>query len=242
MNDLSEVGKVAESVDAVTKELRQLIYEFLSPGAKEAGNYIADKVRFLRFKNAIKAMEKARHILQLHGVSTESIEMRNLFPLIEKCSLEESEELIEKWANLIASAAIDKSFSPSYINILSSLSPIESLTMDMIVKNSRKVMKMGIYQYYGVELYILIDKTGCVRADTVGILSNLERLGLIIRVFEDEPGLHFGNPPIGTMQDELIGLTPLGGRFMIACNRNLEVDTGIPHIDLTILSPEVVQG
>ncbi|KGK91176.1 hypothetical protein DP73_04885 [Desulfosporosinus sp. HMP52] len=240
MNDLTGLGKVAESVDSVTKELRQLIYEFLSPGTKGAGEYIADKVRYLRFMNSVRAMQKAKVILESMGVDNVHIELRNLVPLIEKCSLEEDDTLIDKWANLIASAVVDKSFSPSYISILSSLSPIESLVLDTISRNSRPIMKMGIYQYYGVELHILVDKSNCVRADLVGVLSNLERLGLILRVFENEPALMFGNPPIGTMQSELIGLTPLGGRFILACDRKLEVGNGIPHIDLSILSTEVI--
>lgn len=231
MNEIAELGKIA---DSMTKELRQLIYNFLAPGVKEAGYYIADKVKFLRFTNAIKAMEKARKILESHGIYDASIELRNLVPLIEKCSLEETDDLIDKWANLIASAAIDRSFSPSYISILSSLSPIESLVLDIISRSDRKVAKMGIYQYYGIEIPVLIEKSKCVRADLVGILNNLNRLGLVTRVFEKDPALIWGNPPIGTLQNELVGLTPLGGRFMIACNRELNVGNGIPHIDISI--------
>lgn len=219
-----------EPIEKITRELRQLVYELLSPGFREAGLYIADKIKYLRIKNAILAIKKAKEIIENEGVEEFYIEPRNLFPLIEHCSLEENDELIEKWANLIASAGVDKSFTPSYISILSSLSPAEVYVLDTISKNSEQVAGMGVYQYFGVELKILITICGFDRNDIVGILSNLERLGLAIRVFRDEPGLHFGNPPIGTLDKEMVGLTPLGGRFVLACDRGRTCLTGIPYI------------
>ncbi len=235
MDDFTGVSKIIESTDSITKEFRLIIYDFLSPVAKESGNYIADRIKYLRVNNCIKALVKSKKILSDYEVTDYIIETRNLFPLIEKCSIESTEELVDKWANLIASAAIDKNFSPSYINLLSSLSPIESLTLDVIATSDIKACKMGIYQYYGISLIKLIQEVQCVRADMVEILSNLERLGLIIKVFEHEPGITFGNPPIGTTQEEMIGLTPLGGRFMLSCDRKLEIGGGIPHIDFESL-------
>lgn len=73
VDDLKYVSKTAEAIDNGTKKFRKLIYDFLDPGVKEAGNYIADKLRFLRFKNSIKAMKKAKRILYSNGIDNITI-------------------------------------------------------------------------------------------------------------------------------------------------------------------------
>src|ERR1700724_2108638 len=70
------------------------------------GDLFSDKVRLLRFKSAVKTLNRAAEIAKEKGISPNTIPIKFLVPFIEDCSLEEEESpLIEQWASLLASAS-----------------------------------------------------------------------------------------------------------------------------------------
>lgn len=134
-NDLTGLGKLAESIEKGTREFRQLTYDFLAPPVKEAGQLIADKIKFYRFTNSIQAMKKAMEMIKAANVHQNSVNLKIFMPLIEACSLEEDDDMVSKWAGLLASAASGGMVLPSFIRILSDLSPDEARIIDYIYIN-----------------------------------------------------------------------------------------------------------
>ncbi len=55
--------EVIKASAELAESVRELISPFTDPVLGELGQYIADKIRFLRFRNSLKTVERAREIL-----------------------------------------------------------------------------------------------------------------------------------------------------------------------------------
>jgi hypothetical protein len=71
----------------------------------EATDFLSDKIRYYRFKSAMKTVMRAKEINAQSGISPNEIPLKFLVPFLEDCSLEEEDSpLIEQWAKLLSSA------------------------------------------------------------------------------------------------------------------------------------------
>jgi hypothetical protein len=79
----------------------------------------ADQIRLQREDVAIQIAMKAKERLALAKAKYEPVPLKVLIPLLEKCSLEEptDDEMINRWAALLASAAGGKQVEPRYVSI-----------------------------------------------------------------------------------------------------------------------------
>jgi len=100
----------------------------LGPAANEFGELLGDKVRFRRFKNEVKIFGKARKLVEDNNLDINQLNLKTVVPLIEKSSLEEDEDLQDKWSNLLANMASSpqSGLEPKLVATLSSLSSIEA--------------------------------------------------------------------------------------------------------------------
>jgi hypothetical protein len=129
--DLIGFGKALASIPELTKELREFISKLLWPAGEETGELLRDKVKFLRFKNAVRTVQKAEQLLRDHGISPKSISLKTLIPIVEGCSIEEEDDnLVSKWAGLLASAAAGDPVHSSYPKILAELTSVEARILD----------------------------------------------------------------------------------------------------------------
>jgi len=83
VDDLTGFGKIAQSIEQVTKEVRQLSYDFLDPPVKEAGQWIAERIRFYRVSSAISTLTKARQKLESAGLPVKSVDLKTFLPLMQ---------------------------------------------------------------------------------------------------------------------------------------------------------------
>ncbi|MBI5523556.1 MAG: DUF4393 domain-containing protein [Desulfarculus sp.] len=142
MSDLVPMDKLQiEACKAFGKEAANNVFAFLGditgPPAKELGGLLADQVRFLRFKNQFKLIEKTRAFLK--GKKPQEVPLRILAPLLEHASWAEEDILQDKWASLLASAAMpgaDVSNHATYVELLRQLSPIHVAFLDFMYKSS----------------------------------------------------------------------------------------------------------
>jgi len=66
VTDLAKAGaELAETV-------RKLIAPFLEPVSSEAGLYVAEKIRFVRFQNSLRVLEQASQLLANYGINPET--------------------------------------------------------------------------------------------------------------------------------------------------------------------------
>ncbi|MEM9807199.1 MAG: hypothetical protein AAF959_18185 [Cyanobacteria bacterium P01_D01_bin.56] len=101
------------------------------PAAEEAGQILADRVRYWRWNNALFIMEQVDKTLIEKGITPQQIPLKTLMPIMEGISVEdESENLKAKWVNLISNAASGKSIHPKYIKLFSELNGVDAVMLD----------------------------------------------------------------------------------------------------------------
>jgi hypothetical protein len=146
-------------------------------------------------------VEEAAAAVAGTGGEPQPVPGRLLMPILEKGSLEEDEELHQRWVNLLANAALEPSrILPSFVTILGELSPVEVNLLwhlyRLRVENPTLITP--------VELRNSINFKGRLgEMDT--ILTNLTRLALI-------------KNPIAA-QDDRFRLSRFGAEFVLACSR-----------------------
>jgi len=233
MDDLTGIGKVSESIEKGTQEVRQLAYDFLAFPVKEAGQLIAEKIRYFRFTNAIRTMQRAKEKLGELHVPVQTVDLKTLVPLLEGASLEEDPEMVEIWAGLLASAATSNQPLVSFVYILREISPIEAKILEIVGTSSIEAMTVRDFKYFGITVLDLLEKLSSPSSTTLAHLGNLVRLGLLQRVYMT-PAMTWGNVPLGTLKEDMAGLTPLGVAFLCSCYG--------PNSDHVVLGPLPVES
>jgi len=108
----------------------------------EMGGLIGDQVKFMRFINQVKILQKANSILEAKGINPKKISLKVLAPLIEYSSLEDDELLQDKWSNLISnilSQNLSILLQKKSIEILSEISNHEAQIIDYMYKEVVKL-------------------------------------------------------------------------------------------------------
>jgi Abortive infection alpha len=148
--DLVGAGKAADALERGTRELREVARDLVGPLTAEIGHYFADQFRIFRFRSAVRAVGKAKDMVAAAGLSIHPIDLRRLVPLLEGASLEEDDDLVSKWAGLIATAAVSTDTLPAFADILRQLTPEEARMLDFIFDNFGRVPGF-VEQYVGVD-------------------------------------------------------------------------------------------
>ena len=216
MEDLAGIGKLSESIEKGTREIRQLAYDFLSPGVKEAGQLIAEKIRFYSLPNSISALKKAKKQIYESGLFLHPVDLKTLVPLLEYASLEDDESMVDKWAGLLASAATFDTPMTAYVHILAELSANDAKTFDFICNTAELSTETDDIQIHGVRVQTILESLELEKIQLLPIIGNLGRLGLVQRVLSDG-AMFWGEPPLGAPKNEVIGPTSLGQCFIQAC-------------------------
>jgi hypothetical protein len=203
---VSDVIGIGKAVEPLAKATSELILAFLKPGTDEVGGWIADRVRISRQKNVERVLSKAKPVAA-----------KTLFAIAEACSLEDDDEMIERWANLLAAAATSDSVLPSYVDALAKLSPAEAKVLDAIQKVHKHVRaseSLGGRQILAAEFEEILHGTGLPISQFQRIIASLQRLGLLRDRFQFRL-FTVSRPKAG----EFVGLTEFGSDFLSVCNR-----------------------
>lgn len=212
MNEESmiEAKIIQNSIDLAKEFLSKII----SPPAEELGLLLQDQVRFWRFKNQIKILEKAKNFATSRKTKIKYIPVKILVPLLDGCSLEDDPKLQDSWANLVVSYCdSDKRIRSSvFPYILSQISPVESKCIEFLYLSKVSLHFDKFWEEYKV---------------TDAELSNLVRLGVFrtIPIIKSEEG-QITSHDYGTDWEQKIWieelpdyeLTELGSEFYEACN------------------------
>lgn len=81
---------------------KDFLDKLIIPSVEETGLLLRDKVTLWKFKNQVKMLNKAKEYCQKHNINPKTISLKVLCPLLDYSALEESEELQDKWAILLA--------------------------------------------------------------------------------------------------------------------------------------------
>lgn len=126
--------------------------------AEQLGELFADKIRFRRWKNQIRLLNKATEYATEAGIDPESVSLTILTPLIEKAANEEDESMADRWAALLANASSERTavVSPSFPDVLSRMSPLDALVFDAVA--------LALGNYAGLEATVTGVNSGSIAA------------------------------------------------------------------------------
>lgn len=85
----------------ISKAILQFLKNIVGVPIEEASYLLIDQLKFQRYKNQIKILQKAERFIKRKGITTKAIPIKILAPFLEQSSLEDDEFFQEKWANLL---------------------------------------------------------------------------------------------------------------------------------------------
>jgi hypothetical protein len=136
-----ENSSVDAKSDSDARTFVALVTGFLDPSFKEAGKVLADRVRLFRMEQQLKLLDKADKIIKSRALSRKAVNLRVLLPLLETGSLEEDENMTERWAALLANAADANNktqLESSFIEILKQLPPKHAFLLDVFYEQEKR--------------------------------------------------------------------------------------------------------
>jgi hypothetical protein len=134
---IQEVAKAGgKAIDASVAAGRALA-RYLGGPIEDAVGIAHDWIKMTRWRNQIRLLQRADEFLRRNGLSapTRPVPIKVAVPLLQHATLEDDERMQDKWAALLANAANAGSkldVTPSLVNILSQLSPLEAQILDTI--------------------------------------------------------------------------------------------------------------
>ncbi len=218
MSNLTPQDPITTAIKESAKIAEKFLGQLVNPALEEGGGMLSDTVKFWRFKNQINLVLKAKTFLENKGIVPHKVLPKTLLPIIENGSLEEDENMKDRWSAMLANAADPNSNSiirPGYPDILKQLSPLEIKILDTFydqVKDKPKDEQ---------------DKTGIIKEKVITfahissdeydiLVGNLFRLGLC-QTPSSKGGATIGNYPLALRTYDFIELTPMGIDFIKAC-------------------------
>ncbi|MBR1169157.1 Abi-alpha family protein [Bradyrhizobium liaoningense] len=111
-----------------------------SPAAQELGHLFGEQMRFWRFRNGVRILEKAQAIVEGRGLKPEQIKALGFgegLLMLEAASLEEDDAVQDMWARLMANAVDPETATKPekvYVEILKALSSREVLFLELLWK------------------------------------------------------------------------------------------------------------
>ena len=164
-----DIAKIAET--EVGKNTANWIYRVIgAPIEDGVGLLFADVLKEKRYKNIIRLQAETEKF-KIQNIK--EIPLSFAYKLLDKASLEENEEMIKSWAELLANS-MDNDFKGKirkiYIDILDSLEPIDAKVLKFIASKKESIDPTDFYPKE--EILISID--------------SIKSLNLIMEDFDEE--------------------------------------------------------
>src|SRR5437016_14417971 len=92
------------AAEPLEKEAKGLLIRLFGPTFEEFGAMLAEPFRLKRLERGVVLLRKAERIMKENHLPPKAINMKILLPLLDAGTLEEDEDMAERWASLLASA------------------------------------------------------------------------------------------------------------------------------------------
>ena len=135
MSDLKDFVDSINLPKTILEKADAFLRVLLGPATTEAGELLADRIRFRRFRNQVRMLQTAQDLLDAAGLKAKEVPLRTLVPLVERASLEEHPDLQRMWATLLANASqesIGTALQSVCIAVLSNISPLEAKILTVV--------------------------------------------------------------------------------------------------------------
>ncbi len=110
-----------------------IVKRMLGPAADEIAERVRDEIKLYRYGRQLSMLSKAEKLAKDAGFTPKAVPVKLLFGLLEGASLEENEDLHDKWASLLANAANPAAMvpvRPSFMDTLKLLTPEAAKLLD----------------------------------------------------------------------------------------------------------------
>lgn len=176
-----------KAIDA-SRQFGSFIAKYVGGPLEQGMGIFEDRLKYLRWERQVRLMERANAFLAERGLQqpTRNIPLQIAIPLIQGGSLEEDNELQDRWAMLLANAGDESSGAEvrrAFISILEDLSPLDAVVLERIYDPA-----MVFGERHEVWTYNLPDRATTTKPEDEGLLpsdnvqvslGNLARLGLV---------------------------------------------------------------
>lgn len=190
--DTDKALDVAGKVVDFASDFGKFLDKVFGPMATEAGGMLGQQVRFWREMQLLKLNAKFDAELKRRGLSYADLTPLPLgqsVPLIEAASMEESDEVQEMWAGLLASSmdpTSDASFKKVFVALLKEIGPAEAALLDFLWKCRPYQSQINIANRVEIEkaLNDLAEERWrrFPNKDQQSAIANLRRLGCALPV------------------------------------------------------------
>ena len=104
--------------------------------ATDVADLFSDKVRYFRWRSAMRTLQRAEEIARETNVTPKLVPLKFLVPFLEDASLEEEDSpLTEAWARLLVAASTEfDSVYQAYADVLKKLGPTEVELLDRLYR------------------------------------------------------------------------------------------------------------
>jgi hypothetical protein len=127
--------RAAASEPEFTPEARDFLDRVSGGARREVSAWIGDHFRVRRLNAQLKLLEKAERLLREAGREPREVKWNVLFPLLEHSSIEEDDEMANRWAALLATAAdpAGNDLPPAFPDVLHQLCREDAVMLDYVV-------------------------------------------------------------------------------------------------------------
>lgn len=142
-------------IAATTNALKRSLKPFTTAASGELSGMIGDQLRYQRWKNAIRILEKAKRFCTQNKIPEKSVPLKFIVPFLDASSLEEdvpSGKLSDLWASLLTSAVnASEAKHNLFIERLRSLSTLEANEISKLVRHLLKETEPNYNQFLDAE-------------------------------------------------------------------------------------------
>jgi hypothetical protein len=175
MSDDEKIKKIDISSTAVEKGLdiaKGFADKLVLPSIEELGLLVKDQISYWRFKNQIKILNKAKTLCEKNNVSIKSIPPKILCPYLENASLEDDDELQDKWAALLVNMVDSRLNIQNHVfpYILSQLSKDEFNLLESVFTEKERRIESLTY-----ELADFLENRSSIEHDLHANLNDLNK-------------------------------------------------------------------
>jgi hypothetical protein len=132
--ELVAIAQILSVLEKFTREGRDLIHRLLGPLADATGELLADKIYTARHVNLDRLVSRVLDQMHQSGAQARPVALTILIPVLQHASLESHEDLVSKWAGLLASAASGEDVHIAYPKILAEITPGEARLLDVLYR------------------------------------------------------------------------------------------------------------
>lgn len=134
---VQEVAKTTGKAIDAAREVGGFIAKFVSGSLEQGMGIFEDRMSYMRWERQIRLMQRAQNLLQLVGLSapTRPVPLKLAIPIMQGASLEENDDLQDRWAALLVNAAnanFRGEVRRSYAAILEQLTPLDVHILDVL--------------------------------------------------------------------------------------------------------------